>query len=163
MNPDIIRNQIASLLLLYPELQEDDVLRADMIEGSTDAHDYLRIIERKRQEASAFAGAIAGNISDLAERQERYERREKAMRELMFKILQAGDLKKLELPEATLSVRNGTPKVIITDEAALPSWDSIWRIKREPNKAAIKALLEGGPIPGATLSNAEPVLSIRTK
>jgi hypothetical protein len=164
MSPELIQGQIAMLLAAYPELQEDDILRADMIEGETDAHRFLRMVERRRQEATSFAGAIAANIAELGLRQERYERREKAMRELMFKIMQAGDLRKMELPEATLSVRPGTPKVIVTDDNLIP--DALCRFKREPDKTKIKEQLLNGNghlIPGASLSNAEPVLSIRTK
>jgi len=161
LDPQVIRQQIANLLLQWPELAEDDVLRADMIEGETDAIDFLRQVERKRQEAACMAGAIASNIAEQGLRQARYVRREQVMRELEFKVLQAADLKKAELPEATLSVRAGVPKVIVTDEVALP--EQLFRVTRSPDKAAIKEWLAKGPVPGAEMSNSEPVLSIRTK
>ena len=37
LNVERIRQQITALLLECPELGEDEVLRADMIEGNTDA------------------------------------------------------------------------------------------------------------------------------
>ena len=80
----------------------------------------------------------------------------------MFQMLQLARLRKLELPAATLSLRNGTPRVIITDEAAIP--DALCRFKREPDKAAIKTTIQdGGYVAGATLSNAEETISIRTR
>lgn len=161
MNPEAIRQQITGLLATCPELAEDDVLRADMIEGETSLHECLRMIERRRQEACSLAGAIAGNIAELSERQERFERREQAMRALMFKLLQAGELKKVELPEATLSVANGKPKVIITDVGLLA--DRYWRVKREPDMRLIAETIKDRPVEGATLSNAEPHLTIRTR
>ena len=52
------------------------------------------------------------------------------------------DLRKAELAGATLSIRNGTAKVVIIDEGLIP--DQFMRIKKEPNKTAIKTAIEGG-------------------
>lgn len=162
LDPTIVKQQIGNLLAAYPELQEDDVLRLDMIEGETEAFEFLRAVEQRRQEAASLAGAIAGNIAELGLRQERFERREKAMRALAFKVLEAADLPKVELPEATLSIRAGQSKVIITDEAVIP--DVLCKITRAPDKARIKELLkQGQSVRGAELSNTEPTLSIRVK
>ncbi len=163
LDPRIVKQQIDNLLLQWPELAEDDQLRADMVEGETDAFDFLRQIERKRQEAKTFNDAIETNIAELEIRQGRFERRERAMRALMFKIMEVAKQKKFELPEATLSIRDGQQKVIgDPDPDLLP--DDLVRIKREVNRSAIKAKLEAGlSVQGCTLSNSEPVLSIRTK
>jgi hypothetical protein len=162
LDPAVIRHQVDGLLAAYPELVEDEVLRLDMIEGSTDLVDFVRRLERSRQEASALTEAIAMNVDALRARAARFERREQAIRDLMFRMLELAHLKKLEMPEATVSVRVGVPKVIVTDEAALP--DEFCRIKREPDKGKIKAALaELKPVPGATLSNAEDTLAIRVK
>ena len=162
LDPTVIKHQVDGLLAAYPELVEDEVLRLDMIEGSTDLVDFVRRLERSRQDASALTEAIAMNVDALRARAARFERREQAIRDLMFRMLELAHLKKLEMPEATVSVRVGVPKVIVTDEAALP--DEFCRIKREPDKGKIKAALaELKPVPGAALSNAEDTLAIRVK
>jgi hypothetical protein len=162
LDPAVIRHQVDGLLAAYPELVEDEVLRLDMIEGSTDLVDFVRRLERSRQEASALTEAIAMNVDALRARAARFERREQAIRDLMFRMLELAHLKKLEMPEATVSVRVGVPKVIVTDEAALP--DEFCRIKREPDKGKIKAALaDFQAVPGATLSNAEDTIAIRVK
>jgi len=57
---------------------------------------------------------------------------------------------------------NGARSAEITDEKALP--DDCFRIKREPDKALIKALLvRGEEIPGAVLVQAPPSLVITSK
>jgi hypothetical protein len=62
---------------------------------------------------------------------------------------------------ATLRV-NGAKSAEITDEKALP--DDCWRMKREPDKALIKARLNRGEeIPGAVLVTAPPSLVITSK
>lgn len=162
LNAEQVRQQITALLVNNPELNEDEILRADMIEGETEAFEFLRALEAKRREACTLAAGIASTRAELDARLARMERREQSIRALLFKIMSAADLRKAELPEATLSVRNGTPKVIITDESALPQ--SYLRTKIEPDKSLISAALKSGQhVTGAILSNAEDTISIRTK
>jgi hypothetical protein len=162
LDPAVISQQIRDLLLQNPELVADDQLRADMVEGSTDAFDLLRQLERKRREAETLIAGLHATLGELQQREARLERRSQAMRALMFKLMWLADLRKAELPEATLSIRNGTPKMIITDEKAIP--DTLCRIKREPDKSRIKELLlAGSAVEGVCLSNAEHTLAIRTK
>ncbi len=161
-DPAIVRMQIEQLLRDYPELAEDDTAIELALESETDAVEFLRALERVRRQAVALAKANELVIDDLKERIGRFERRDEALRRLMFQILQAANLRKLELPEATLSIRAGSPKVIVTDEAALP--ETFVRIKREPDKARIKVALQDGiEVAGALLSNADEILAIRTK
>ena len=157
----IVTQQITTLLLTYPELAEDEILRADMIEAETEAHDLLHKIEQARRDATAMAGATATSIADLELRLERFERREKAMRELALKIMQLANLPKLEMPEATYSVRNVPPSVLITDESALP--DAAFKFVKTLSKTKIKELLQEGPVAGACMSNGSATLSIRTR
>jgi hypothetical protein len=157
----IVAQQINNLMLLYPELAEDETLRADMIEAETETIDVLRKIEQARREAAAMAGAIAANIADLELRQKRFERRESAMRELAFRLMQIADLRKLELPEATYSMCPVPPSVLIMDESALPH--AAVKFIRKPDKTEIKRLLQFGPVAGATMSNGAMTLSIRNR
>lgn len=161
LNRTIIEEQLRRLQADYPELAEDEILRADMIEAETELHDFMRQIENSRRENVMLSAALGAYIDELHSRKARLAMRDLASRKIMFRLMEMVNLKKIELPEATISIRAGTPKVIITDENALP--DSLCRIKREPDKTKIKEALEFGEVTGATLSNAEPTLSIRTK
>lgn len=162
LDAGIIQQQVANLLVSSPELADDEILRADMIEGETDAFSFLSRVVRMIGDAEALAGGTAQYISDLRERQARVERRIEGLRSLAFKVMETADLRKLELPEATLALRKSPRKVIITDEASLPN--QAFRTKREPDKQAIKALIESGQnVYGAVLSNTEMCLSIRVK
>lgn len=161
-DPSIICKQIDNLLIQFPELQEDEVLRADMLEGSTDLNAFLIQVERQRRDATTLADAIGIYVDELRSRKARFERRDEAFRSLMFKLLEWANLKKVELAEATISIRQGTPKVIVTDESMVP--DIFCRFKREVDKVKVKeALAAGKKVKGAELSNAESTLAIRTK
>lgn len=157
-----LSREIEALIAEYPELADDEQLRADMLEGETSIDDVLTRIVRREREAQAFAGGIKSEMDDLASRLVRYERRGQAMRDLAMRVLSAADLSKKELPIATLSVRAGQPKVVVIDEDAIP--DSYFRFSRSPDKTRIKdAIKAGEPVPGAVLSNGEPSLSLRVK
>lgn len=160
LDPQHIQSQIHALLAKYPELAEDETLRLDMIEAETDAKTLLEYLVRRMAEADSYDTSIGLYIKELSARRSRMNRRSEAARELMFKILEAAELKNIELPEATLSIRNGVPKVIVTDESALP--EQFVKVERTVKKSEIaKSIKDGNSVAGAELSNAEPVLSIR--
>lgn len=164
LDPTIVRREIEALRLSFPELFEDgdEQLLHDMLQGQTSLHEFLGIVEDRRQDAASMAGAIATRIGELELRQRRIEKREQAMRRLAFQLMQAAEQKKIELPTATLSIRYSTPRVMIIDEGAVP--DDFCRFKREPDKTRIKEALQNTTfVPGATLSNVEPTLAIRTR
>ncbi|MEU7656817.1 siphovirus Gp157 family protein, partial [Micromonospora taraxaci] len=91
------------------------------------------------------------------------ETRIERLREFALKVMDWTAQKKIELPEATLSIRMGQPAVVGEPDAdALP--DHLCRIKREPNKSAIKEALQNGrTVPGCELSNGQPSIAIRIK
>jgi len=73
------------------------------------------------------------------------------------------DLKKLTAPDFSASIRPGMPALLVIDEAAVPS---IYWEPREPRldrQGLLTELKQGAEITGVTLSNPEPVLSVRTK
>jgi len=164
LDPTFVRAQIEHLRLTHPGIWDegDEQLLADMLEGETDFHRFLAAVVRRICEAEACADGIGDLIREVKERQQRFEQRSEAMRAMAFKLMNAADVRKLELPQATLSIRAGSPRVIVTDEARLP--EHCIRIKREPDKVAIKEhLARGEPVAGAELSNREDVLSVRIK
>lgn len=161
-NLKTIRDEIIALLLAHPELDEDEILRADMIEGSTSAHEFVSILLRKIGATQALTEGTRAYVAELRERVERLERREQALRQLIRKVLEAANLPRMDRPEATVSMKAGVPRTLITSEVDLPI--EFWRIRRDPDLTKIKvALKDGVHVPGAVLSNPEMVLSIRVK
>ena len=73
------------------------------------------------------------------------------------------DLKSIKAPDFTLSLRTGSPALVVIDESAIPApyWEP-----REPrlNRLQLLAKLKlGAEVPGVQLSNPEPVLSVRVR
>lgn len=157
---DQARRDLAALLAANPELEEDDVLRLDMVEGNTNALELLDELIRAERNAKALAEGINSEIDRLVKREARLLLRQQTIRKYMMQLMEAAGLKKAERPAATVSITTGRPKVIITDESQLH--DCFWRVKREPDKTAIAEALkfQGAVVPGATLSNSEPTIRI---
>jgi hypothetical protein len=163
LDPVFVRAQIDLLRVRCPEIDDDDdKLRVDMLEAETDLHEFLDAVIARKQWAEEFAETIGRLIEKNKIRLARHERIAEAMRETAHKIMDHAGVRKFVLPRATLSIRAGMPKVIVTDEAALPP-DCV-RVRTEPDKIAIKEhLARGEPVPGAALSNSEETLAVRDK
>lgn len=164
LNVAQIEREIENLIASYPELAEDETLRADMIAGSTQAEEVLSKIVDRMQEAETMASAIAKRINDLDARQKAFDRRGDAMRKLAFRIMEAASLRKMPLPEATLSIRAVAPSVMINDLAQIPAEFTITKTETRPDRDKIKdALKAGQEVPGACLTNGGATLAVKVK
>lgn len=147
--------------LLAAGIDADDPDLAELMDGECDVLDRLRKIVRFARWTEAQAKALGEMLTEGRDRKARLERKAESMRAMVLGVLSELALKKLDAPDFTASVSAGRPKVIITDAAAVPGPLSV--VRREPNKTAIAEALKAGPVPGAELSNAEPVLTVRAR
>ena len=89
----------------------DERLFADMLVGETDIdHICRRIWEQIALDEEMLVG-LKERKAALADRQQRIEARRDGAKALIGRVLRAGHLTKLELPEVTLSVRDGKPSL----------------------------------------------------
>ena len=144
-----------------PDLDEQTL--ADTVEGLTDLHEILAAIVRAALADEALAAGLKGRIAEMQERLERLQERAAKRRQVVKDTMVELDLKKLTAPDFSVSVRPGMPALLVIDEAAVPS---IYWEPREPRldrQGLLAELKQGSEITGVTLSNPEPVLSVRTK
>lgn len=160
---DQLRREIEALIRDYPQLTEDETLRADMIDAETDINEALTLLVRDIKLSEALVMGITEERKQWALRRDRLEHRIDVLRELVLKVMQSGDLKKLLLPVATLVQSASQPTIVgEPDAATLP--DEFVRIKREANRSAIlEALKAHRSIPGLSLSNSPPHLVIKVR
>lgn len=161
INPEVVRQQIANLKLLHIDLFDDEEAWLLSLESETDINALLTSIVRRIEDCKALVIGTKDRAEELAARRKRFEDRIESLRNLAFKMMDAADLAKLEMPECTLSIRNVAPSVVITDEESLP--DIACTFIRKPDKARIKELLLEGPVAGATMSNGGKSLSVRVR
>jgi hypothetical protein len=143
--------------------QIDEQTLADTVEGLTDLHEIIAAIVRSALADEALATGLKARIAEMQERLDRLEDRASKRRQIAKDVMVELDLKKITAPDFTVSIRPGMPALLVLDEAAVPSiyWQpSAPRLNRQ---GLLSELKDGADITGVTLSNPEPVLSVRTR
>jgi Siphovirus Gp157 len=143
--------------------QIDEQTLADTVEGLTDVHEILTAVIRAALADQALSTGLEGRIGEMEARRDRLQNRAAKRRQIAKDVMVELDLKKLAAPDFTASIRPGTPALMVIDEAAVPS---VYWEPREPRlnrQELANDLKQGAEIAGVTLSNPEPVLSVRTK
>jgi hypothetical protein len=102
-------------------------------------------------------------LSDMQGRLDRLQERAAKRRQIARDVMVELDLKKLNAPDFTAALREGTPSLMVIDEDEVPS--IYWqpgepRLKRQVLADELK---HGAEVPGVALSNPEPVLSVRVR
>lgn len=144
-------------ILRAHEVDPEDQTWIDSLEGETDLMELSSQIVGRIAEIDGFDAAIKDRQRTLRERAERFGKQKEHLRAALVSLMEASDQSKLELPEATLSIRAIKPKRMVTDETAIP--DEFWKVKREIDKTALNAA--DGEVPGTEWSNGGTSLTIR--
>lgn len=154
----VIRDRIIAV-----EESIDEQTLSDTLEGLTDFHEIVAAVVRAALLDEALVSGLKQHIEVLRHRLQRLTERAIQRREIARHAMIEVDLKKVAAPDFTLSIRAGSPALVVVDEAAIPQ--AYWEV-REPrlNRLDLVAdLKRGAAIPGASLSNPEPVLSVRVR
>jgi len=149
--------------MLAPYCDGDEQLFHDMMQGESPIDRVAaRIWEQVARDTEILAG-IKERKATIAERQDRLERRVEAGKAAIGEVLRRAHLKKLELPEVTLSVRDGKTKLEIVDKDAVPP--AFQRATYAPDKTAInEAYNDSDALPNwLTRVPAKAVVTARTK
>ena len=134
----------------------------DAIEGETGLIEAIGEAVTRVLHLETLDEAIAARAKRLSDRRSRLQAQAERLRTAIVVAMGDVDLKKIELPEATISRKAVPPKAIVTDEAALPSRFLVEKVSVTTDKRALlDALKAGETISGATLSNASETLAIR--
>ena len=164
MNVQLQTAEIARIAnALHDMCGDDERCYEDMLAGETDLH---KLVNRLHDGIATDLGMVAGikmRQGDLSDRKSRLEARIDAQRGAVISLLQAGRVNKVELPEATYSLRDGKPKLTVIDDDAVPA--EYQRTKVETDKTAINdAFADAGELPNwLTREAAKPVLTMRAK
>jgi hypothetical protein len=165
LEADRLRTEIDFLLSQYPELEGDEDLRIDMLDGETDLLRILTALHRFREDTRALAEGSQDRLDELTARKKRLALRVDFVGKLILSILHTADIRRIELPEVTLSTR-ANPRNLVIDEGIdindMP--EDLVRTKRELDRKKIReALEEGRNVPGCVLVSAPASLSVRIK
>lgn len=161
---DLRRESRAAAHLLESIGHEDDGdLRADMVEGETDLGEAIDAAIEAIEDCEVIIEGCAAREAALKDRREQAKRRLETIRGLIEQALLMAEVPTMRRPCATVTVKDVAPKVIVTDEAAIPS--KYWKAQ-DPrlDLSAIKADEGAGvTIPGVSKTNGGHSLTVRRK
>jgi hypothetical protein len=149
------------MLNIRAVIGDDEEAVHDAIEGETNLIETIGSAVDRVAELEAHADALKARIDDLKARKERLSNQAEHIRTALVVAMGVADLKKLELPQATISRRPTPVTVSLINEADIPS--RFWK-PADPKldkKAVLEALKAKEVVPGATLSNGCETVSIR--
>jgi hypothetical protein len=145
----------------FPEA-DDETLR-DTVEGLTDLPELLASILRSHLDDLALLAALRTRILDMQERFARLEARAETKRALVASVMERADIKKLNEPDFTASLRQVPPGLMIANEQEVP--EAYWKPQppKLDRKALLAALNAGQVIAGAALGNGSTTIAVRTR
>ena len=149
------------ILVNYPQADEETLL--DTLEGITDLHEMIAAVIRSALVDEAFHAGLRFRLDDMKERLSRLELRATKKRQLALEAMSEVGLTKLEQPDFTASARAGSPVLVVIAEDRIPEAYWLPQPPKLDRQALLGELKRGIEIPGAQMSNAKPVLSVRTK
>lgn len=141
----------------------DDNSLFDTLEGATNLNEAVGAIVRSALEDESLAEALKARIDDMRERSSRIQQTASNKRLAALEAMEQVDLKKIVEPDFTISVRPGSPGVVVTCEAEVPDSYKLPQPPKLDRRKILDALKHGAYVPGAVLSNTKNTLSIRTK
>jgi hypothetical protein len=153
-----VRERIKAL-----EADIDEQTLADTLEGLTDLNEILAAVVRSALIDEAMAEGLKGHIDVLRQRLQRLTETAGRRRQIVRDAMVEAGLKKVAAPDLTVSIRSGSPALVVVDEKAIPG--TYWQ-PRDPRLDRLGLLTDlkrGMSVDGVELSNPEPVLSVRVR
>src|SRR6476660_815690 len=149
------------LIADYPETDEKTL--ADTLEGITDLHEMIAAVIRSALVDEALYTGLRFRLDDMKQRLSRLEVRAEKKRRLALEAMGEVGFTKLEQPDFTASTRAGSPALIVIAEDKIPNTYWLPQPPKLDRQTILGELKRGAEIPGAQLSNPQPVLMVRTK
>jgi len=168
MNTHSLKHELSSHMLFRERLREaypdadDDTLK-DTLEGLTNLSEILAEVLRSVLADEDFVEALRKRIWDMQARCHRLAERARKKRELVSQVMDDAEIKRLDEPDFTVSLRDGRPPLEVLDEEKIP--EAYW--KAQPPKldrlGLAVALAAGQSIAGARLGDPTKTIAVRTK
>ena len=149
------------LLTEFPDL--DDETLNDTLEGISDLNEIIAELLRSALADQAMAEGLKLRIEDMRLRLDRLTGNARKKRLLALDAMAEASIKKLMQPDFTASIRKGQPVLQVDSDDNIPEDFWIPQPARLDRVALINALKQGTQIRGASLTESEPSLAIRTK
>lgn len=139
----------------------DEETLADTVEGLTDLHEIVEALIRAALDDEALIRGLKCRLTEMQSRLARFQDRASKRRQIAKDVMVDLDIKKINAPDFTASIRPGLPALLVLNEDEVP------RVYWQPSEPRLDRqslahdLKQGAEVAGATLSEPDPVLSVR--
>jgi hypothetical protein len=143
---------------------DDAELMADAVEGETSLHEAVEAVLAQIDECDVMVVGLKAKEAAFAARRAKIEARAEFLQASIEQAMLAAEQQKITLPGATVFLSKRPAKLIVEDEASIPSRFFVEQERPAPKldkKALADALKANETIPGATLDNGSVSLTIR--
>jgi hypothetical protein len=139
----------------------DPLLSQSFVEGETFIPEIVGAVVKSIDEDGILVTGIKALIEELQARKSRIEGRAENKRGLIELALMRAEIKSVETPAATVSLRAVPPKIASVDESLIPSEYFTVPTPALDKRKLLADLKEGKQVPGAVLSNGGQSITIR--
>lgn len=105
------KTAIMNVVAAYPELQDDEQLLLDTLEGETNLFEIVSALVRLKGETDVQCTGLTKWVDELSERKARFVRKSDAFKKLIQTLMDAAGVDKMTLDEATVFKTKGRMKV----------------------------------------------------
>jgi hypothetical protein len=140
----------------------DDAVVLDVLAGVSDLHAAILNKVRSALEDEDVASRLRGRMDEMEARLRRIERRAEDKREVALKAMVEAGLEHLEAAGLRIEVRRAPPILVVSEESIIPDAFKVARPAWLDYQAIRAALKAGVEVPGASIQDTEPYLSVRT-
>jgi len=164
---ELLRSEAAHYRELAAQLRADfdvdDETLKDTLEGLSDLPELIAELVRSGLDDEALADALKGRMADMNARLNRLQTRAERKRELARWAMEGAGLRKLEAEDFSVGLRQGPPRLAITDETQIPRTYLLPQPPKLDRQGLAAALKRGEAIEGACLETGPNHISVRTK
>ena len=165
---EILRSEISHYLILAVQLKAlyrdiDEETLNDTLEGISDLPELIKAVVRSSLEDEVLVGALKQRVEDMQARLSRLKDRFDRKRELASWAMTSADIGKIQTEDFTLSLRQGPPRLEVTDQEKIPAEFFLPQPPRLDRSGLITVLKRGDVIPGSILINGEMHIAVRVR
>ena len=141
---------------------DPDILE-DTLEGVSDLPDLLKEVVRSSLDDEVLVEALRERLAAMKERLERLQASQETKRSLVASTMQKAGLARLLAEDFSVSVRQGPPRLEITDEKSISPAFLVLQAPRIDRAGLLAALKQGETVEGAALQPGLTYVQVRTK
>lgn len=167
-SPQSLRLEVNQYLILseqlkarFVELDEDTL--ADTLEGISQLPDLITQIVRSGLEDDVLVTALKLRLDEMQGRLSRLKERHEKKRALAAWAMSQAEIRRIQAPDFSLSLRPGSQRLEILDEGQVPSPFLVPQPPRLDRAGLSAALKRGETIDGAILVQGEPTIQVRVQ